>query len=116
MISLLICLVITNLNLIVAELFIRGRKPSISLFFITQSSFAAPNNIRLSSAYYFVRKIPNKREFQQIAFNHSSDIDFKGFMNLYIKGTAKLYSFLVIDATLGSDNLLRFRKNLSERI
>ena len=61
-------------------------------------------------------KIPNKRELQQISFNHSSDIDFKDFMNLYKKCTAKPYSFLDIDATLASDNLLRFRKNLSERI
>ena len=37
-------------------------------------------------------------------------------MNLYKKCTAKPYSFLVIDATLTSDNLLRFRKNPSERI
>ena len=61
-------------------------------------------------------KIPNKRELQQIAFNHSSNVDFKDFMNLYKKCTAKPYSFLVIDATLASDNPLHFRKNLSERI
>ena len=45
-------------------------------------------------------EFPNKRELQQIAFNHSSDIDFKNFMNLYKKYTSKPYSFLVIDATL----------------
>ena len=61
-------------------------------------------------------KITNKRELQQIAFNHSSDIDFKNFLNLYIKCTAKPYSFLVINATLASDNPLRFRNNLLERI
>ena len=61
--------------------------------------------------YYFIRKTPNKRKLQQIAFNHSRDIDF---MSLY-KCTAKLYSYLVIDATLPLDNLLRFRKNLLER-
>ena len=61
-------------------------------------------------------KIPNKRELQHIACNHSSDIDFKYFINLYKKCTAKPYSFLVIDATLASDNPLRFRKNLIERI
>ena len=61
-------------------------------------------------------KIPNKREFQQIAFNHSSGIDFKDFINLYKKCTAKPYSFLVINATLASDNPLRVRKNLLERI
>ena len=59
-------------------------------------------------------KIPNKRELQQIAFNHSSDIDFQDFMNLYKKCTAKPYIFLGIDTTLASDNLLRFRKNLFE--
>ena len=60
-------------------------------------------------------KILNKRG-QQMPFNHSSDIDFKDFMNLYKKCNAKPYSFLVFDATLVSDNPLRFRKNLSERI
>ena len=57
-------------------------------------------------------KILNKRELKQIAFNYSLDFDFKDFMNLYKQFTAKEYSFIVIDATLASDNLLRFRKNL----
>ena len=57
-------------------------------------------------------KIPNKRELQQLTLNHSSDIDFKDFINIYEKYTAKPYSFLVNDATLASDNPLRFRKNL----
>ena len=61
-------------------------------------------------------KIPNKRELQQIVLNHSSNIDFKDFINLYKKYSEKLYSFLVTDATLASDNLLRFRKNLLETI
>ena len=61
-------------------------------------------------------EIPNKRELQQITFNHSSDIDFQNVINLYKKCTAKLSSFLVIDATLTSDNSLRFRENLVERI
>ena len=59
-------------------------------------------------------KFPNKRELQQIAFNHLSDIDFQDFMNLYKECTAKRYSFLVIDTTLTADNLLQFRKNLAE--
>ena len=61
-------------------------------------------------------KIPNKRETQHIAFNHSSDIDFKDFLNLYKRCTAKSYYFLVIDATLTSDNTSFLRKNLLERI
>ena len=37
-------------------------------------------------------------------------------MNLYKKCTAKPYSFLAIDTTLTSNNPLRFRKNVIERI
>ena len=59
-----------KLNPIVTELFIRGRKLNISLAFITQSYFVVPKNIRLNSTHYFIMKIPNKRELQQIAFNH----------------------------------------------
>ena len=47
--------------------------------------FAVPKNIRLKSVHYFIMKVPNKQELQQIALNHSSDIDFKNFMNLYKK-------------------------------
>ena len=61
-------------------------------------------------------KNPYKRELQQIAFNHSSDIAFQDYVNLYKKCTGKPFSFLVIDATLASNNPLRFRKNLVERI
>ena len=60
-----------KLNPIVTELFIRGRKLNISLVFITQSYFTVLKYIRLNSANYFVMKIPNKRELQQTAFNHS---------------------------------------------
>ena len=66
--------------------------------------------------HYFIMKIPNKGELKQIASHNSSDIDFNTFMNLYKKCTEKPYSLLVIDATLASDNTLRFRKNLIERI
>ena len=72
-----------KLNPILTELFIRGRKQNISLVSITQSYFALPKNIRLNSTHYFIMTIPNKWELQQITFNHSSDIGFRGFMNLY---------------------------------
>ena len=101
-----------KLNPIVTELFIRGRKLNISIVFITQSYFKVPKDVRLNSTHFFIMKIPNKRELQQIALNHSSDIDFRDFMNIYKKYTKEPYSFLVNDTTLPSDNLLRFRKNL----
>ena len=61
-----------KLNSIITELFIRGRKLNISIAFITQSYFKVPKNVTLNSTHFFIMKIPNKRELQQIAFNHSS--------------------------------------------
>ena len=101
-----------KLNSLVTELFIRGRKRNISIVFITQSYFKVPNDVRLNSTHFFIMKVPNKRELQQIALNHSSDIDFKGFMNIYKKSIKEPYSFLVNDTTLPSDDPLRFRKNV----
>ena len=101
-----------KLNAIVPELFIRGRKLNISLVFITQSYFKIPKDVRLNTSHFFIAKIPNKRELQQIAINHSSDINTKDFANIYRKCTAEPYSFLVNDTTLPSNNPLRFRKNL----
>ena len=70
---------------------------------------------RLNSTHYFIMKIPNKQELHRIASHHSSDNDFKDFINLYKNWTSKPYSFSVI-ATLASDNPSRFKKNLLERI
>ena len=102
-----------ELNSIVTELFIRGRKLNISLVFITQSYFKVPKDVRLNTSQFFIIKIPNKRELQQIAINHSSDINTGDFIEIYRKCTDKPYSFLVINTTLPSNNALRFRKNLN---
>ena len=106
--------VINNKRLIpvVTQLFIRGTKLNISIVFITQSCYKVPKDVTLNSTHFFIMKFPNKRELQQIALNHSSDIDFKYLMKIYKKCTAEPYSFLVNDTTLPSDNLLRFRTNL----
>ena len=82
-----------KLNSIVTELFIRCRKLNISLVFITQSYFKVPKDVRLNSTHFFIMKIPNKRELQQIALNHSSDISTKDFINIYKKYTAEPYPF-----------------------
>ena len=72
-------------------------------------------NVRLNSMHYFTIKIPNKRDLQQLAFNHSPDIDFQDIMDLYKKCIAKPF-FLVIGATFASDNPSYFRKNHLEKI
>ena len=71
-----------RLNSTVTELFIRGRKLNISLVFITQSYFKVPKDVRLNTTHVFIMKIPNKIELQKIAKSHSSDIDFKDFINI----------------------------------
>ena len=101
-----------KLNPIVTELFIRGRKLNTSIVFIMQSYFKVSKDVRLNSTHFFIMKILNKRELQQIALNHSSDIDFKDFMKIYKECTKEPYSFLVNDTTLQLDNPLRFRYNL----
>ena len=101
-----------KLNSVVTELFIRSRKLNIYVVFITQSYFKVPKDVRLNTSHFFIMKIPNKRELQQIALNHSSDIDFKVFVKICKKCTDEPYSFLVNDTTLSSGNPLRFRKNL----
>ena len=68
--------------------------------------------VRLTATHYFILKIRNKRELEEIASNHSSNIDFKDFMKLYKNHTEETYSYLVNDSTLPSDNPLQFRKKL----
>ena len=93
-----------KLNPIITELFIRGRGLNISIVFITQSYFKVPKDVRLNSTHFFIMNIPNKRELQQIALNHSSDIDFKDFIKIYKKCTKEPYSFLVNDTILQSSD------------
>ena len=61
---------------IIKELFIRRRKLNISLVFITQSYFSVPKEVRVNSIHYLIMKIHNRRELQQIAIDHSADIDY----------------------------------------
>ena len=100
----------TKLNSIVTESFIKSRESTISLVFITQSHFKVPKDVRLNSIHFFIMKIPNKRELQEIALNHLSEINFKDFIKIYKKCTAEPYSFLVNDTMLASDNPFKIQK------
>ena len=89
-----------KLNSLVTKFFIRCRKLNISLVFIRQTYFNVPKDVRLNTSHFFIAKTQNKRELQQIAINHSSDISTKDFTNIYKECTAEPYSFLVNDTTL----------------
>ena len=81
---------------IIKELFIRCRKLTKSLVFITQSYFGVPKKVRLNSRHYSIMKIDNKRELQNIATNHSVDIDYKDLLKIYRNCTKVLYFFLLL--------------------
>ena len=70
---------------IIKELFIRYRKPNVSLVFITQSYFSVPKDVRLNSTHYLIMKINNRRELQKIAINHSANIDYQDFVKILQK-------------------------------
>ena len=72
-----------KLNPAVTELFIKGRKWDISIFFITQLHFKVPKDVRLNSTHFLIMTVLSKREIQQMALNHSSDIEFKDFIKIY---------------------------------
>ena len=80
--------------------------------FITQCYFSVPKDVRLNSTHYLIMKLNNTKELQNIATNHSADIDYKDFVKIYRECTRRLYSFLTIDTTLPASDPLRFMKNL----
>ena len=96
---------------IIKELFIRCRKLNISLVFITQSYLSVPKDVKLNSTHYLIISINNKRELENIAWNHSADIDYKDFVKVYRECTKEPFSFLTIDATLPASDPLKFRQN-----
>ena len=94
---------------IIKDLFIRCRKLNISLCFLTQSYFSVPKDVRLSYTHYISFKLNNKRELQNIAINHSADIDYYDFVKVYRQPTKDPFNFLTIDT---KNN--KFIKNFDE--
>ena len=76
-------------------------------------SLSVPKEVRLNSTHYLIMKIHNRRELQQIAIDHSADIDYKDFLKIYRNCTKEPYSFFTIDTTLLADELM-IRKNFSD--
>ena len=101
------------------ELFIRCRKLNISLCFLTPISisvsyFTVPKDVRLNCTHNIIFKLNNKRELQNIAVNHSSDIDYKDFIKIYRYCTKEPFNFLTIDTTQPTNK--KFIKNFNESL
>ena len=94
---------------ILKGLFIRCRKLNISLCFLTQSYFSVPKDVRLNCMHYILFKLNNKRELQNIAINHSADIDYSDFIKIYRHSTKKPFNFLTVDTRNN-----KFIKNCNE--
>ena len=97
---------------VLKDLFIRCRKLNISFFFLTQSYFNVTKDVRLNCTHYIIFKLNNKRELQNIAINHSADIDYKDFIKIYRDCTKEPFNFLTIDTTQPVDK--RFKKNFDD--
>ena len=99
---------------VLKELFIRCRKLNISLYFLTQSYFSVPKDVRLNCTPYIIFKLNNERELQNMTINHSSDIDYKDFAKIYRDCTKISYIFLTNDTTQPVDK--RFKKNFNDSL
>ena len=97
---------------VLKELFIRCGKLHISVCFLTQSYFSVPKDVRLNCTHYIIFKLNNKRELQNIAINHSADIDYKDFVKIYRDCTKESYHFLTIDTTQPVDK--RIKNNFND--
>ena len=84
----------------------------MSPVFITQSYLSFAKDVRLNLTHYLIMKINNKRESQNIAINHSADIDYQDFRKIYRECTKEPYNFSTIDTKLPASDPLRFRKKL----
>ena len=96
---------------VLKELFIRCRKLSISLCFLTQSYFSVPKDVRLNCTHYIIFKLSNKRELQNIAINRPADHDYKDFVNIY-RDYREPYNVLTIDTA--QPVYKRFKKNFDD--
>ena len=84
---------------ILKDLFIRCRKLNISFSFLTQSYFSVPKDVRLNCTHYILFKLNNRTELQNIAIDHSTDIDYKDFIKIYRVCIKEPFNFLAIDIT-----------------
>ena len=76
-----------------------NKKRKILIVFDDMIADSVPKDVRLTLTH-LIMKIENKKELQNIATNHSADIDYKDFVKSYRDCTKEPYSFLTIDTTL----------------
>ena len=88
------------------------QKTKFSLCFLTQSYFSVPKDVRLNCTHYILFKLHLKRELQNIAINHSADIDYKDFIKIYRYCMKEPFNFLTIDTSKDKKFIKNFNKTL----
>ena len=94
------------------EIWLRGRKNSISPIFISQSYFDTPKIIRKNSDYVFIKKLGNPMDLTRIAKEYALGVTVSEIQAKYNKALAggEFTDFFMIDRN-NKDPKLVFRHN-----
>ena len=71
-----------------------------------------PKDVRLNCTHYILFKLNNRRELQNIAIDHSTDIDYKDVIKIYRICTKESFNFLTIDTTKDNKFIKKFDEML----
>ena len=74
--------------------------------------FSCSKRCQIKFNTLFDYEINNNKKLQNIAINHSAEIDHKDFIKIYRECIRKSYSFSTIDTVLPASDPLRFKKKL----
>jgi hypothetical protein len=98
----------------IKELYIRGRKLSVSTIYLTQSYFQVPKIIRSQCNYFFILKISGVRDLRMILSEYSLSSDVKRLQDMYkyCCDNSSITNFMTIDLQTSADKT--FRKNFTE--
>lgn len=96
----------------VEEFWIRGRKKSITMMFLSQGYYHVPKKIRQNSQYIIIKKIDTPKDLKALLREYAlGGVEPQQLLQMYHQATdGDFTNFFMID-TLTSEPALRFRKN-----
>ena len=92
----------------VCDFFIRARKKSVSMIYITQSYFKCPKTIRLNITYLFIKQVSSLLDLTNILKDYSLGASAKDMKSMYRTSTAERSNFFLIDVDGPPDKRYRF--------
>jgi len=97
---------------IISEYFIRGRKKSASIMFLSQSYYGTPKIIRQNVNYCIILKLGGSRDINSIMRECSVGINKDDLLSMYKEATREKFDCLIIN--LDKNGNERYRKNFLE--